>query len=156
MSEAEILDKMIRKAALEVDKLRAQLQLEERFLAKLQALREDSEPISRLPGSSLPFPDASSGASPNGTARVLVGSTAWHVREILDAAGHELDLRDIVRELGSRGVTVNRPGGIKARVRTLLRSRPDLFERVKDQIFDLRARRKREQSGNDRHSHPTE
>jgi hypothetical protein len=152
MSEAEILDKMIRKAALEIDRLRAQLQLEERFLAKLQGLRQNSEPISRLPDSSLSFPDASSGASPNKTARVLVGSTAWHVREILAGAGHELDLREIVRELESRGLTTNRPGGIKARVRTLPRLRPDLFEQVKDQILDLRARRKREQSGNDRHS----
>jgi hypothetical protein len=141
MNEADVLDRMIQQAQNGINDLRTRLQLEERYLAELRQRRQ----ALALPAGARARPStcpAANCARPlRSSARVYAGSMPWHILAVLEAAGHEMDVADIAREVEARGVTTTKEGGIRAAVYSSITRRPDLFESMRAGVFDLKSRR---------------
>jgi hypothetical protein len=147
MSEADVLDEMIQRAHDVIDRLREQLHLQQRFLVELRKRRQAA--AGRSAGHAVQAMSLVAGARPAGLAQVKSGSIPWHIRAILEDAGHELGLTDIANRLESRGLTTNRKGGMKAVASNSISRRLDLFQRVKTDTFDLKWRRRNGTLAND-------
>jgi hypothetical protein len=145
MTEIDVLDRMIAQAQSKIEELRAALQLEERYLGELCIKRQALVRGGR-PGCAS-HTGMNGTALPQRTARLYADSIPTRLVAILEDAGHEMELADIARELERRGQTTTSKKGMTTVVYNSIRSRRDLFVRVGQGSYDLKARHAQSQVG---------
>jgi hypothetical protein len=140
MNEADILDDMIQQAEEQLHALRTRLQLEERYLSQLREKRQAMPQAAGVGTTPATGTTTNLARTTGGSPRMHSGGMPWHICAVLEAAGGEMTLAEIVRQLQARGVRTTNERGMRNAVYYSIVRRLDLFEHLGGDIFALKSR----------------
>jgi len=126
-TKAELLDELICDSEAKLERLRAELELEKRYLVDLRSRRATlgarvreatNEPIPELTGAMRPLPEA--------------------IQAVLQESAGPMRARDIAQRLVRNGYTSKAKHGLLPSVLSALGRRDDLFENVSRGVYRLK------------------
>jgi len=133
-TEGEVLDKMIRDAAADVERVRRDLRLRKLYLADLRARKEQLAENGK-PGRIRTAPRLATEQMLDLSNKALPDA----IRAVLEAAGKALRAQEIARRVQQGGYETSAKKGLLPNVLGALCRREDLFKRVRRGVYALKS-----------------